>query len=201
MYKDSLKKYLDDLASNKPAPGGGSAAALLGAIACALLSKVARFTIGKEKYQAAEKEMSAILTRCEELRESLNSLCSEDARAYQKFSDAMKLPKGAERQQKIQEALKEATAVPLQVCRDAHEAIKFCLPLAQKGNVNLITDAGIGALMLECAFQAALLNVQINLKSIKDDQFILKVRGVLEPMEEELTSINQEVKTELKRRI
>jgi len=200
MYRESLKKYLDDLASRKPAPGGGSAAALAGAIGAALLSKVANFTIGKDKYKAVEQEMAGILNHCEELREDFNSLCSEDARAYKKFSDAVKLPRGRERQKKIEQALKEATAVPLQVCKDAHRAVKLCLPLAQKGNANLITDVGIGAMLLECAFQSALLNVEINLKDIKDDRFILEVREVLEPMEKELVSINQEVSSEVERR-
>ncbi|UCB57759.1 MAG: cyclodeaminase/cyclohydrolase family protein [Candidatus Omnitrophota bacterium] len=196
MYAEVLKKYLDDLASTKPAPGGGSAAALTGAIAVALLAKVANFTIGKEKYKRAEEEMKNILKQSQELVESLNDLCLEDAKAYKKFSDAVKLPKGPKRQEKLQEALKEATSVPVQVCKDTHQAIKFCLPLAVRGNRNLITDAAIGAMMLECAFQSALLNVEINLKSIKDNDFVLKIREVLEPMEEEISLIVQEVKTE-----
>ena len=199
MYKQDLKKYLDDLASIKPAPGGGSAAALSGAVACALASKVANFTVGKEKFKAVEEEMKNILERTEALRADFNRLCSEDAKVYRNFSEAMKLPKGPERQKKIQQALKEATAVPFEVCKSAHEAVKLSLVLAQKGNQNLITDSGIAALMFQCAFQSALLNVEINLKSIKDEEFILNIREILEPMEKEIAAITQEVNIEVER--
>jgi len=199
MCKDSINNYLDDLASKKPAPGGGSAAALVGAVGAALISKVANFTIGKEKYKDVEEEMKGILTQSEALRESLNRLCSEDEKAYKKFSQAIKLPKGTERDKKIQDALKEAIAVPFQVCKDAHQAIKLCFPLAQKGNINLITDAGIASILLNDAFKCALYNVEINLKIVKDDKFILEVRELLEPMEKEVTAGNQEVTKEVEK--
>lgn len=198
MYKDTLKKYLDDLASRKPAPGGGSAAALAGALGAALISKVANFTVGKDKYKAVEDEMQQILKRSQQLSQRFNELCSDDALAYKEFSEAVNLPKETaeqkkERQEKLQQALRGAAAVPLEICRLAHDAIKLCLPLAQKGNVNLITDVGIASLMLTCAFESALPNVEINLKSIKDEKFILEVREVLEPLEKEIAAVNQEV--------
>ena len=128
------------------------------------------------EYKDVEKEMADILNRSETLRESFTKLCSEDVSAYKNLSCAFKLPKETatekqERKMKVQQALKEAIAVPAQVCKDAHEAIKLCLPLAQKGNVNLITDTAIASIMLKCTFQSALLNVEINLKSIKDEEF------------------------------
>ncbi|UCD55639.1 MAG: cyclodeaminase/cyclohydrolase family protein [Candidatus Omnitrophota bacterium] len=194
MYKDVLKKYLDDLASKKPAPGGGSASALVGAAGAALLAKVANFTVGKEKYKGVEKEMAGILERSEALRENFNRLCSEDAMAYKKLSGAFKLSKeDKNRKKKIQEALKEATGVPFEICKAVHESIKMALPVAEKGNVNLITDAGIASLMLKCAFQSGLLNIEINLKSITDNEFIMNLRKVLEPMEKEVDAINEEV--------
>ncbi|MCQ9208373.1 MAG: cyclodeaminase/cyclohydrolase family protein [Omnitrophica bacterium] len=204
MYRELLKKYLDDLASRKPAPGGGSAAALTGALGAALMSKVANFTIGKEKYKHLQTEMRKILQRSEDWRESFNHLCAEDARAYQKFAKAFELPKRtpAEKQKRakrIQEALTEATTVPLQICKEAQQAIKLCLPLAQKGNTNLISDTGIASRMLNCAFQSALLNVEINLKSIKDDKFILKTREMLKPMKKEVEAINQKVNSEVEK--
>ncbi len=198
MCKDSLKKYLDDLASKKPAPGGGSASALVGATGAALLGKVVNFTVGKEKYKGVEKEMTDILERSEALRENFARLCSEDATAYKKLSDAFKLPKDDKnRKKKIQEALKEATGVPFEICKAAHEGIKMALLVAQKGNVNLITDAGIASLMLRCAFQSGLLNVEINLKSITDNEFIMNLRKILEPMEKEVDAVNQEVVREV----
>lgn len=192
MYKDKpISEYLKELSSKSPIPGGGSAASLVGAIGASLLSKVANFTIGKEKYKNVEKEMRDILRDLEKLREDLERLCSEDAKAYKKLREAFKLPKSQEHNKRIQEALREVTAVPLEVCRNAHEAIKYCMPLAEKGNINLITDVGDACLMLNCAFQAALLNVEINLKTIKDEKFIRQIREVLEPMEKEINAINQ----------
>ena len=185
----SIRDYLDKLASRAPAPGGGSASALVGATGAALLSKVANFTIGKEKYKSVEKEIENILKRSERLREEFIKLCSEDAKAYQKLSGAFKLPKTDERKNKIQDALKEALAVPLEVCKKANEAIGLCMPVAQKGNINLITDVGDAALMLDSAFKSALLNVGINLKGIKDEKFILEVRKTLDPIEKETSSV------------
>ena len=195
MYSEkSLNEYCKALSSKSPAPGGGSASALVGATGAALLGKVANFTVGKEKYKDVEKEMTRILKSSEGLRENFTRLCSEDAMAYKKLSGAFKLPKDDKnRKKKIQEALKEATGVPFEICKVAHEAIKLALPVAEKGNVNLITDAGIAGLMLKCAFQSGLLNVEINLKSITDDEFIMNLRKVLEPMEKEVDAINEEV--------
>lgn len=197
MYNNKpIDEYLKELASRSPVPGGGSAAALVGATGAALLSKVANFTIGKEKYKAVESEMKDILKRTEEFRESFIQLCSEDAKAYKKLSDAFKLPKTdmEKRQNKIQEALKEAIAVPLEICKRTHSAIKLCLPVAEKGNVNLITDVGIVNIMFSSAFQSALLNIDINLKSIKDNAFILETKKALEPLKAEVSSINEKVK-------
>lgn len=194
MSQETLKKYLDDLASKKPAPGGGSAAGLSGAIGAALLGKVANFTVGKEKYKNVEKEMRSILERSSILRENFGKLSSEDATAYKKLSDTFKLPGSHKnRKKKIQEALKEATVVPFEICKISHEAIKLALKAAKNGNVNLITDAGIASLALKCAFRSGLLNVGINLKSITDDEFILNLRKILEPMEKEVNAVNGEV--------
>lgn len=199
MYSEKpLNEYCKALSSKSPAPGGGSASALVGAAGAALLGKVANFTAGKEKYKGVEKEMTRILERSGALRENFTRLCSEDAIVYKKLSGAFKLPKeNGTRKKKIQEALKEATGVPFEICKAAHGAIKLALLAARKGNVNLITDSGIASLMLKCAFQSGLLNIEINLKSITDNEFIMNLRKVLEPMEKEVDAINQEVTEEV----
>jgi formiminotetrahydrofolate cyclodeaminase len=202
IYKDALKKYLDDLAGRKPAPGGGSAAALSAAMGVSLVSMVANFTIGKDKYQDFEDEAKKILSSSEGLREKLVKLVDEDVKGYEKLSHAYKLPKEScadkeKRTQAIQEGLKQALIAPVEVCKCCHEGIKFCLPLAKKGNLNLITDVGIASMMFQCGFQSALLNVEINLKSIKEERFILEVREILEPMEKELEAVNQQVNIEV----
>jgi formiminotetrahydrofolate cyclodeaminase len=181
MYKDkTVSEYLEELGSTKPVPGGGSAAALAGAIGAALLEKVANFTIGKEKYKAVEEEVKGILKTTEKLRGNFLKLCSDDAVAYKKLSDAFK------QKQNVQESLKEAAAVPLEICKRVHEAIKLCGPLKEKGNVNLISDVGVARLILVAAFESALLNVEVNLKSIKDEAFIRRVQNILAPIKMEV---------------
>lgn len=200
MYSEKrVKDYLKELASKSPVPGGGSAAALVGAIGIALLSKVANFTIGKEKYKDVETKMQEILKCSDGLLDCCSKLCSDDAKAYKKLSEVFKLPKGNERQEKLQVALKEAMAVPLDICKSSYEAMKQCVSLAKKGNINLITDVGDATLMLDSAFQSALLNVEINLKSIKDKELVVNTRRIIEPMEREIAAIKDEVKSEVRK--
>ena len=198
MYQGELKRYLDDLASRKATPGGGSAAALTASTGVSLISMVANFTLGKEKYKSVEDEIKAVLSSSESLRERLLNLVDQDVAAYRKISGAYKLPKDSagdkiKQEEAIQLGLREALAPPLEVCKLCHQAIKLCPVLAEKGNVNLITDVGVAVNFLESAFQSALLNVEVNLKYIKDEEFIVEVRKILEPMEEELETIRQEV--------
>ena len=195
MYSENtISDYLNALSSKSPVPGGGSVAALIGALASATLSKVVNFTLGKEKYLAHEEEMKGILKRLGVIREDLNRLCSEDAKAYEKLSDAFKLPKNEKREGKVQAALKEAAMVPLEVCKKAHEAMKMYPPVAQKGNSNLITDTEIAGFLFKCAFRSAVLNVEINLKSIKDGEFTRGMREVLQVMRKDMENIGEEKK-------
>ena len=118
-YSESkINDYLIELASKKPVPGGGSVAALTGAIGIATLEKVVNFTVGKEIYKDSETEMKKILTECDILKNDFNRLCSEDAIVYGKLRGAFKLPKGSEEREKnVQEALKNAVNVPFEVCK------------------------------------------------------------------------------------
>ena len=184
MYENkSLNEYLTELASNKPVPGGGSAAALVGAIGIACLTKVVSFTIGKEKYKSVEKEMKDFLNKLEILYGSFMKLCSEDAKAYKKLSDAFKMPKGEERDKKVQETLKEAMDVPLEICKNAYESISLCPAVREKGNKNLTSDVDCAIRMLKCAYQSAVVNVEINLKDVKDKEFVNRTRKTLKIME------------------
>ena len=178
----SICNYLEKLASREPVPGGGSASALVGATGVALISKVANFTVGKEKYKAVEEEAKGILERAEDLRKGFLKLCSDDAKAYKKLSESFKLPKGEARDTKLQGAFKEAMGVPFAICEASCEAMGLCARLAEKGNKNLASDVDCALQMLKCAYQAALLNVEINLKSIKDEKFISKTKEALKSM-------------------
>lgn len=203
MYQDKLTKYLDDLASGRPTPGGGSAAALVAAAGAALLAMVCNFTIGKEKYKSAEKDIKKCLGSIELLRLRLTELVDEDAKGYKKVSAAYKLPKDTyqdkkKRTKRIQAALKEALAVPVELCQLVHQAAKLAPQLREKGNPNLISDVAVACALFEAAFEAALFNVEINLSGLKDEALLVKTRAVLKPMEKEVSYIVDEVKSQVR---
>lgn len=173
----TVQTFLDELSSNSPAPGGGSVAALAGSMGAALTAMVCRLTIGKKKYAEVQIEMESSLREAEELRGEFLRLVDEDTAAFKEVMAAFGLPKEtaeqqARRSQAIQEATRKATLVPLEVMRHADRAIRLATVVAQKGNKNSVSDAGVGALMLQAACTGAAINVRINLGSLKDDQFV-----------------------------
>ena len=199
MYVEGkLKEYLDDLASNKPAPGGGSAAAATGALGVALLSMVANFTIGKKKYKDVEQEITETLNSAEKLRAELEKLIDEDITAYGEVSSAYGMPKDTDEQkaartEAIQKALKIAMQVPLKTCNNLYEAIQLCDVLLEKGNQNLVSDVGVGAEFISSGYSAALLNVEINLSGIKDKELVEKTRSDLSAKAEQVTEIHNRI--------
>ena len=191
MYiKGSIEAYLNDLAARKPAPGGGSAAALQAATGAALMSMVANYTLENPKYKDNEKDMTGILKKSENARRDLQRIMDEDVEAYTKLSKAMKETKDASR---FDSSYKAALNPPYEVCKISADCLKLCGKLAERGNKNLITDTAIAAICLEGAFFAAKYNVYINLKYIKDMDFIGSIHGVLQPLEEELPKLKEDI--------
>jgi len=179
--------FLDELASSAPAPGGGSVAALSGALGAALVSMVCNLTVGKEKYADVQEDIEVLLEKSEALRKELTDLLEEDVRAYTAYSKAAKMPRQteeqkAERATAMQEALKGATDVPLRIAEAAVKVMHLCLPAAEKGNVWAVSDAGVAILMAEAALRGAALNVLINLGSLKDKGFAAQKRARLESL-------------------
>ncbi len=170
-----LKKYLDDLAAKLPAPGGGSAAALNAAMGASLISMVVNFTLGKPKYVQYERELKKILEQSEKLREEFLSLVDLDVIAYKSKN------------------MRDALDVPFMVCRLCFEGIKLCPPLIPKGNVNLISDVAVAAILLESAFASAYFNVEINLKSLKDKKLTAAIRKELVQKEKVIKRIRLEM--------
>ncbi len=165
--------FLEALASESPAPGGGSAAAYTGAEAAALVAMVARLTAGRKKYAAVEPQMRAVLQRAETLRQGLAAAVEEDAAAFQAVMAAFKLPKETPQQQDarrqaIQTATLEAAYVPLQVGRDLVEVLELAVPVIEQGNLNAITDGGTGAELALAALHGASMNIRINLSGYQD---------------------------------
>jgi len=185
MYVDKpLREFLDELASKSAMPGGGSAAALAGAAGAALLSMVCNLTIGREKYREAEATLSEVLRKAEGIRFELMSLIDADINAYNAMMAAYRMPKESEgdkaqRTAAIQEKTIDATNVPLRMGELCSQIIDLSVPVAEMGNVNAISDAGVGVLLAEAGLQSAALNVQINLRSIKDTAFVARAESEL----------------------
>ena len=177
LVERSVNKFLDELASSSPAPGGGSVAALAGAIGASLTSMVCNLTIGKKKYADVEDDIKKLLEESEVLRKRFSKLVDDDTVAFNKVMEAYGLPKESEGQKAlrsaaIQEATKEAALVPLEVMKHVIDALALTKVVATKGNQNSISDIGVSALMLHAASEAAALNVLLNLQSIKDVDFV-----------------------------
>jgi len=177
-----VNQFLDELSSSSPAPGGGSVSALAGSLGTALISMVCHLTIGKKKYAGVESEMEEVLAKSEKLSGALTSLIDEDTDAFNVVMKAFGMPKDSEtdkvkRAEAIEEATKNATAVPLKVMRLCGEAIRLSDEIARKGNSNAISDAGVSSLMIQSACRGAYYNVKINLSSLKDQNFVSGVHS------------------------
>lgn len=180
MTKDnSIATFLDDLASERPTPGGGGAAAVSGAIGAALVSMVANLTIGKKNYEAVEEDLKVARAKAEALRAELTGAIEEDVVAFNSVMGAYGLPRGtdeekAKRAEAIQAALKDATLAPLRAVKACFEVIRLSAIAADKGNLNVISDAGVAVLAANAGLRSAALNVFINAKAIKDRDFAEK---------------------------
>ena len=173
----TLKDFLSKTASKSPVPGGGSVAALSASLAASLSEMVAHLTIGKKGYEALEEEMQEIAKKAFQYRERLIRDIDRDSDAYNDVMAAFKLPKGTEqeqnnRKQAIQEALKNASLVPLGVAKNAFKIIELAGKVVKQGNKNAVTDGVVGVMMARTAVLSALYNVKINLASIKDMDFV-----------------------------
>lgn len=194
----SLTRFLDELASSAPVPGGGSTAALVGALAAALVSMVGNLTVGKKRYAKVEAEVKALLNRSEHLRHKLAELLEADTQAYGALSKAYKLPRDTEEQKAtrtgaIQAALKEAEAVPMQIAEACVEVLDLCTPMAEKGNVRAVSDVGVAALLAEAGLRSAALNVLINLSAIKDQDFVERESARLNSLLEGRSELKEEI--------
>ncbi len=199
MYIDEpLKKYLDEAASGASTPGGGSVAALAGALGAALTSMVCNFTVGKKKYKDVEAEVAEILSEADELRGKLLELMVEDTQVYGQVSTAYKMPKDTTEQKEarteaIQNALKAAMGAPLKAAVCCYRILKLNEPLLEKGNKNLISDVGVAVLLAESAMRSAIMNVEINLSYIKDEKLCQETREKLRPLMAEATELRTKI--------
>lgn len=199
MYIDQpMKHFLDKLSSKSPEPGGGSAAALVGAEAAGLVGMVCYLTLGKEKYADVEADIQKLCDASESLRADLQRLLQEDTEAFAEASAAYKLPKDTDEQkkvrlEKIQAGLKKATLVPFEIGAKALEVARLSLTAAEKGNKGAVSDAGVAVVFAEATVQAAAMNVRINLVSIKDEEFVAAKWKAMQVMMKEVVTLREKV--------
>lgn len=170
----SCEAFLEDLAGSAPTPGGGGAAALVGAAGAALGNMVGSLTVGKKKYAAVEADILVLNRRAAALRKRLEGLVQADADAFTPLAAAYKLPKETPAQQAhkaavLEAALERACAVPLEIMSACCEGITLAAEYAEKGSVMAVSDAGCAALFCKAALQAAGLNVSINTRLMADN--------------------------------
>ncbi|HLY25006.1 MAG TPA: cyclodeaminase/cyclohydrolase family protein, partial [Aggregatilineales bacterium] len=189
--QQTLSVYLDDVASATPTPGGGAVAALAGALGAALAAMVARLTIGKKKYAAAEAQMSAAIANADNLRQHLLMAMDEDVAAFNAVMAANKLDKSdPERTTAIQTALLRATETPLQVIKLALDVLKIARTVADAGNTNAATDAGVAAHVALAAVEGAALNVLVNVAGLIDSTQAGRLRDETERLVQEARALS-----------
>ena len=185
MYmEETLHRYLDDLASALPAPGGGSTAALSGAMGAALVSMVCRITLGKDAYADVYQEIEELLQKTESLRDRFQQLMQEDIEAYGRLAKSYKLPRETSeertyRTDMLQKQLVEAAFVPLEVVERDAELILSCQSIAEIGSVSVLSDVATGAILASCSGKGAAFMVRINVRSMKNDMLVVELENRL----------------------
>ena len=187
----TFESFTDALASDAPTPGGGTASAAAGATGAALVSMVLALTLSKEKFAVSAEALRPVADEAREARARFLALMNEDAASFDAMVAARKLPKETDaeksaRSEAIQEAARHAADVPMETARCAATLLSRVPLVAEKGNPNAASDAGVAALLLAAAAEGALLNVGINLGSIKDPEYV-------QAMEKETARISGDV--------
>jgi len=191
MLDKSCKEFIKELSSKEPVPGGGGACAYLGALGTALGAMVGNLTLGKKKYKEFEKDIERLLISAEGIIYDFERLVNKDAEVFFPLSEAYRLPKNTDEEEKIKEeslqkALVDATIVPLEIARLCLKAVDVHEEFAKKGTKMAISDVGVGVIFCKAAFQGAKLNVLINTKLMKNE----KLKNLVE---KELSIIEKEI--------
>jgi formiminotetrahydrofolate cyclodeaminase len=198
----SLRQYIADVASNEPTPGGGSVSALVGSLGGALTNMVSNLSVGKKAYEELsdeiKNEMAASNEEVEKIVEVLNNIVDEDTKAFDKVMDAFKLPKEtdeekAARTNAIQEGYKIALEVPLRCAENCLRVLSLQNIFARYGNVNAITDIGVGTLLAYSGLEGALFNVTINLGSLKNEEYKKEITAKVDSILSEGKKLKEQI--------
>ncbi len=198
----TVKDFLDKVAGSDPVPGGGSVAALNGAIASALAAMVASLTIGKKGYETHEELMRHIFDIAVQSKNVFVEDIDRDFEAYDSVFACFKMPKASDeekaaRSTAIQEATKFAALIPMQVARNAYELMNIIMDVARLGNRNAVTDACVAMMAARSAVLGALMNVRINLASLKDKEFVSKLQNEADALEQHACEKEKELLDEI----
>lgn len=205
--KKSCIEFAENLSSSAPVPGGGGASAMVGALGIALGSMVGNLTLGRTKYLDVQEDIKIILGKAKLLQSDFLSLVEKDAEVFEPLSKAYGLPKGTEEEIKkknkiMEEALRLACSVPIEIMEKSMDAIVLHEELAAKGTRMAISDVGVGVLFCKSALMGAALNVFINTKLMKDrkyaDQINAKADEMLQSGVERTDKIYKEVENSLR---
>jgi formiminotetrahydrofolate cyclodeaminase len=206
LIEKSCREFVRVLASKEPVPGGGGAAALVGAIGMALGNMVGNLTIGKEKYKDVEKEVMEIMNEATAIQNRLMELVDKDAEVFKEVADVYKMPKSTaeekkKREEAMENALKQACSVPIEIMKSACDAIRLQRRLADIGSQLAISDVGVGVLCLKAALISGKLNVIINLNGIKDREFVKKTGDEMEQLVKEGSRLADETYIKVEERL
>ena len=198
MKNMTVEAFCELTESNAPAPGGGSIAALAGALGAALAGMVANLTVGREKYAEVEDEMKVMEASAHQLQKDLVEMIQKDTDSFNVYMDALKLPKNTDEEKEarkaaMQEGLKLAAKVPLETAKMAYEVFDYAELAIKKGNQNSVTDGKTGLMMARTAVLAAGLNVKINLGGIKDEEFVASMTKEITEIEENAIRREKEI--------
>lgn len=195
----TVRGFANELSMDSPAPGGGSTAALCGALSAALSAMVANLTVGKKGYEGVEGEMKALAVEAQQLKDALLQAVDDDTLAFNKLMEAFRLPKktaeqAREREAAVEEATQGATLVPLEVMGRSLACLRLARQAALQGNQNSLSDAGVGGLTAQACAEGAYFNVRINLPGIKDKTFREKTLTQALSLREEALGLGREIR-------
>ncbi|NIM58337.1 MAG: glutamate formimidoyltransferase [Candidatus Aminicenantes bacterium] len=202
----NLREFANELSVDSPAPGGGSTAALCGALSASLSSMVSNLTVGKKEYKNVQKDVKEIAMNAQSLKDEFLRAVDLDTMAFNKLMDAYRLPKKTkeqeqEREQAIEEAVKEATMVPFGVLEKSIDALNLATQIALKGNKNSLSDAGVAGLTAQAAAEGAYYNVKINLPNLQDSEFKSKIKKQATSLKNKAVKLGDELKEIIEREL
>jgi formiminotetrahydrofolate cyclodeaminase len=199
----TVKNFVDLIASDAPAPGGGSVAALNGAVGAALITMVCRLSIGRKELNQYEDELLSVLEKADKIRTELSGLVDRDTDAFNQVMNAFKLPKttGQKKMARncaIQDAFRVATEVPLEVAQHCCSLLEMVVNISPKINSNTSSDLGVSAQCSYGGIIGALMNVEINIPTIKDKAYVSKLVDKKLQIRKKAESLKKEMDKKIK---